>query len=79
MLKRIQHERIIHLIVTVFVGMCLMIVFLAAIITTNIYLGILSLILLLLFTAYIFHYRHLENMTQSWYILEDKIIKNEES
>lgn len=77
MIKRIQHERLIHLIVTVFVGVCLIITFFATIITLNVYLGVLSLILLTLFIAYIFHYRYLENTTQSWYEFEDEIIKHE--
>lgn len=78
MIRRIQHERLIHLIVTVFVGVCLILSLFTSVMILNIYLGVLAIILLILFTAYIFHYRYLENMTQSWYVLEDKIIKHED-
>ena len=75
MLIRIRHERLIHLLVTIFVGICFVLSFLAAIITYNILLSILTLILMILFAAYIFHYRFLENTTQKWYGVEDEIEK----
>lgn len=73
MIARIKHERLIHLLVTIFVGLCFVLCFLVAIFTYNILLSVLTLILMILFTAYIFHYRYLENTTQKWYVLEDKI------
>lgn len=76
MIARIQHERLIHLLVTIFVGLCFVLCFLATIITYNILLSFLTLILMILFTAYIFHYRFLENTTQKWYGLEDQISSN---
>lgn len=64
-LKNLQHERLVHLLVMLTTG-------LAAIVsvTINVYL---SLILLPLFGAYIWHYYKLENTTQSWYHLLERI------
>lgn len=73
MISRIQHERLIHLIITTFVGICFVLCFLAFLIAKEILLGILVFVLLFLFTAYIFHYRFLENTTQSWYKIEDLV------
>jgi hypothetical protein len=73
MIKRIQHERLIHLLVTIFVGLVMIMSLLATVITEKMLLVYLDIPLLILFTAYIFHYRFLENTTQSWYKLEDKI------
>ena len=74
MLARIKHERLIHLLVMIFVGLCFVLSFLVAILSYNILLSVLTLILMILFAAYIFHYRYLENTTQKWYRLEDKIL-----
>ncbi len=69
----IQHERLVHLIITVFVGTMLCIFFVATVLIKSTILAILTLILLILFTFYIFHYRYLENLTQSWYRLAEEI------
>ncbi len=62
-----QHERLIHLIVTVFVGISTLIL-IGLGITTEL-LGFIfgSLITLVLFLFYIFHYYFLENTTQELY------------
>lgn len=73
MLARIQRERLIHLIVTVFVGLCMVLCFLTTAVSKNLLLACLDIPLIVLFTGYIFHYRFLENTTQSWYKFEDKI------
>lgn len=73
MISRIQHERLIHLIVTVFVGLVLSMTSLFTITTANSNLLIFCALLLFLFIAYIWHYRFLENTTQNWYKLEDEI------
>lgn len=73
MISHIQHERHIHLLVTFFVGSIMVTSSFIVIITKQPELLIISIPLLFLFTAYLFHYRFLENMTQSWYELEDKI------
>ncbi len=62
-----QHERLIHLIVTVFVGISTIIFFGLGLIIENILLLILSLITLILFSFYIFHYYFLENSVQKLY------------
>ena len=73
MIKIIQHERLIHLLVTIFVGITFSLFCVTTIITGNLMLGLLDFLLLFLFLGYIFHYRFLENTTQSWYALTDKI------
>jgi len=56
-----QHERLIHLLVTIFVGICLVLVFLFFLLLENIYLFIILILLLCLFIPYIIHYYNLEN------------------
>jgi len=73
MISKIQHERLIHLIVTFFVGIIMSASAFITIITQKSDLLIFCIPLLFLFIAYLFHYRFLENTTQSWYILEEKI------
>jgi len=76
MIKRIQHERLIHLLVTIFVGLSMVFSFLTTVVSKNSLILLLDIPLFILFIAYLFHYRFLENTTQSWYILEDKIKLN---
>lgn len=76
MISRIQHERHIHLMVTIFVGICTILCFLGVVLSQNKLLGCLTLLLIVLFTAYILHYRFLENTTQKWYEFEGQISKN---
>ena len=75
-IAKIQHERLIHLLVTIFVGIVMSISFFATLIIKGTYLLIICTPLLVLFVAYIFHYRFLENTTQNWYLLENQIKKN---
>ncbi|PIR43114.1 hypothetical protein COV24_04335 [candidate division WWE3 bacterium CG10_big_fil_rev_8_21_14_0_10_32_10] len=75
MIARIQHERIIHLLVTIFVGIVFSIISIVIIVTKESILVALWIPILFLFFGYLIHYRFLENTTQSWYILEDKIIE----
>ena len=76
MIEIIQHERLMHLLVTIFVGTILSLTSLATVITGEAYLLFLDIPLIILFTGYLIHYRCLENTTQSWYKLEEKIEKN---
>lgn len=62
-----QHERLIHLIVTVFVGIVSIIIFSLSLIINNLFLNILLILLILLFIPYIFHYYFLENNVQKLY------------
>ena len=73
MLARIQHERLIHLLVMIFVGIIMSCSVFFTIVTMKPDLLIFGIPLLFLFIAYIFHYRFLENTTQNWYLLEDQI------
>ena len=70
LLERIQffqHERLIHLLVTLFVGLAAIIFFLAFIVIKELLLGLIFLILFILFIPYIIHYYHLENGVQRLY------------
>ena len=62
-----QHERLIHLLVTIFVGLISILFFISGIINSNITFLILFAILLVLFIPYILHYFFLENGVQKLY------------
>ncbi len=66
-IKFFQHERLIHLIVTVFVGLGTILFFGIGLLTDNLFFLILALITLILFAFYIFHYYFLENSVQKLY------------
>ena len=68
-----QHERLVHLIVTFFVGIAMVLFFIGFLITENILVFVLFILLLCLFIPYIFHYYYLENGTQKLYDLYFKI------
>ena len=68
-----QHERLVHLVVTFFVGICMILFLLGALYFENLTLLILFLLTLCLFIPYIFHYYYLENGTQKLYDLYFKI------
>lgn len=70
-----QHERLIHLIVTMFTGLFCILFFIAAIISNHIELLILFAILFILFIPYILHYFFLENGVQKLYAQYDKLKK----
>ena len=67
-----QHERLIHLIVTLFVGICAIIFFLAMLYFEKLSITIIFIILIILFIPYIFHYYFLENNIQKLYTLYKK-------
>jgi hypothetical protein len=74
MISYIQHERLIHLIVTMFVGLVMSMGAFITIITRKPDLLIFVFFLIVLFIAYLFHYRFLENTTQNWYKIEEEIL-----
>jgi len=74
MILRIQHERLIHLLVTMFVGLVMSIGAFITVITQKPDLLILVFFLFALFIVYLFHYRFLENTTQIWYKIEEEIV-----
>ena len=74
MILRIQHERLIHLLVTIFVGIIMVTSAFVNIVSQNKLFVFFTIPLIILFTAYLFHYRFLENTTQKWYKIEEEII-----
>jgi Ca2+/Na+ antiporter len=68
-----QHERLIHLMVTLTVALITILLFALFILTSNPLIGGAVLICLCLLTAYLIHYRKLENQVQSQYATTDKL------
>lgn len=69
----LQHERLIHLLVTFFVFTMVIICVGITIIEQIILLYVLCLILMIVSMFYIVHYYQLENGVQRWYLLYNKI------
>ena len=78
-LSYFQHERLIHLIVTVLFGICAIVNtgFLA--VKPSIYLLLLEVLIMVLLVPYIFHYYKLENGVQKLYDLVDELEKRKEN
>lgn len=72
-----QHERLIHLIVTVLFAVLEIISVLAFFMVGNFFPLILAALLLVLLVPYIFHYFFLENSVQELYKLRDRLITSE--
>ena len=70
-----QHERLIHLIVTVLFALMTILVFFLAATNFALWTGVLLLLLLVLLVPYIKHYWLLENGTQKLYQYYDKLEK----
>mgnify|MGYP000016501734 FL=1 len=70
-----QHERLIHLIVTVTFALMTLVSMIASVTTGMPLLLILSLLFLVLLVPYIFHYYTLENEVQKMYAQYDEIRK----
>jgi len=70
-----QHERLIHLLVTLAFGVKFLIAMIATLFYPNIVLLIIDGILLVLVVPYIFHYFRLENGVQKLYRLDKEIEK----
>jgi hypothetical protein len=68
-----QHERLVHLIVTLFVCLFTMIVFYFSVLQTSVPAIILFVVLLILSGAYLIHYYRLENGVQKWYLVSSQI------
>ena len=67
-----QHERLIHLLVTIFTGIIAILFFISLLITENILLLVLFILIICLFIPYIFHYYFLENKVQELYKIYDQ-------
>ena len=78
MIRRIQHERLIHLIVTVMVVIAEL--FVVDLVLLHPELGIIPAIIMLalavLLGFYFYHYFFLENTVQRWYRLLDEMKEN---
>lgn len=72
-IRRMQHERLVHLLVTLFFGLFLLISIGLALFHPGLALAALSLLFLCLETAYVIHYFRLENGVQRWYKLGNRI------
>jgi hypothetical protein len=68
-----QHERLVHLIVMLFICFFTLLIFGFAVIRTSLPSIILFVILLILSVAYIIHYYRLENGVQKWYLISNQI------
>jgi hypothetical protein len=74
----LQHERMIHLLVTILFAFVFMFLFgLLMFLPENWLILIPLVIVIALLGAYIFHYFKLENTVQSWYKLYDEIKSRE--
>lgn len=71
-----QHERLVHLIVMLFICLFTLITFGFAIMQTSPPAMTLFAILLILSIAYIVHYYRLENGVQNWYLISNQIRKS---
>ena len=72
-IEYMQHERLIHLLVTLFFGLCAMLTMFFFVLHPQVAVGILLLLLLALVVPYIAHYYKLENGLQRWYHLANEI------
>ena len=68
-----QHERLVHLIVMLFVCLFTLLSFGFTVIRTSTPSLILAALLLILSVAYVIHYYQLENDVQKWYLLSNQI------
>ena len=73
MIARMQHERLIHLIVTMFIALFALLSVGFAVLTHELFAFALCLLLLGLVSAYLVHYFRLENGVQRWYHLADQL------
>jgi len=71
-----QHERLIHLLVTMLFASLLMFGFIIMLIYFSWILVVFTAIIFIVEIFYIFHYYKLENGVQKMYRLYDKLIKN---
>jgi putative effector of murein hydrolase len=70
----LQHERLVHLLVTMLTAILFLFVFgLSLFIKDNLSILVLLGIVTVLLAAYLFHYFRLENTVQRWYLISDEI------
>ena len=73
-----QHERIVHFLVTMMFAIILSIFIVGMLITNNMMLLLLATIIMVLLVFYIKHYHFLENTVQKMYKVYDRILKMQE-
>ncbi len=73
MIAYMQHERLVHLLVTIAFGVFLMIALIISVMKPNIAALILTTLFLIMLLLYIAHYFFLENTIQRWYRFSDEI------
>lgn len=70
-----QHERIVHLLVTILFALMTLGSMIGFVVTSNVGLFVLTALFILLLIPYIRHYYFLENNTQELYKLYDKLLE----
>lgn len=78
-ISQFQHERLIHLIVTVLFALLTIISIGFMYMFENIFFVLLTLCLIILLIPYIFYYYMLENNTQAMYELYDQLLKKKKA
>ncbi len=73
----LQHERLIHLIVTAVIGLILIMIFVAALFTEIYMLYMISVVIIVIEIFYIRHYYLMENGVQRMYKLYDRLREKE--
>ena len=68
-----QHERLIHLLVTLAFALMELVSALATTLTSSLVCAMLTLLFLVLLVPYVVHYYHLENGTQALYVQYDRL------
>ncbi|MBU0570015.1 hypothetical protein KKB40_04510, partial [Patescibacteria group bacterium] len=71
----LKHERHMHLLVTLTIGLACLLSSLTTLFFPSVALFIFDFALFCLLIAYLVHYRKLENTTQGWYQIADKLAK----
>ena len=74
-IKLIQHERLIHLLVTLAFGIFSLITFFSFLLVGRAEIAIPTFVFFATTAAYVAHYYNLENTTQRWYGLADQLAK----
>lgn len=69
-----QHERLVHLLVTILFAIMCIILLCVNLVISNLFLFILEILVIILLIPYVFHYYTLENETQKMYNQYDKLI-----
>ena len=69
-----QHERLVHFLVTMMFALVLVMLVIGLLLTENVILSVLILLIFVLLLFYIKHYYFLENTVQSMYRIYDEIL-----